>query len=353
MEATTPGRICLFGEHQDYLGLPVIPMAVSLYSRVKGVRSKEKKVVIQKPDLNETESFSLDDLTYSKPRDYYKSGIKVCREEGLTFSHGFDVKLSSGIPIQAGCGSSSSIMVGWIHFLSQVADNKINWPQEKIAELAYKAEVLEFGEPGGMMDQYSTAMGGIIYLESEPEISLMLLNPLPGTFVLGDSREKKNTMDILQHCKNNRLEIINKLKINDPGFSLHSIKITEITNFANVLNKNEMTLLWGTIKNRDILREALDELQSENPNYELVGSLLTDHHAVLRDTLKVSTPKVEKMLDAALAAGAWGGKINGSGGGGCMFAYAPENPEAVAEGIEKVGGKTYNVKSVDGSRILS
>ena len=30
MEISTPGRICLFGEHQDYLGLPVIPMAISL-----------------------------------------------------------------------------------------------------------------------------------------------------------------------------------------------------------------------------------------------------------------------------------------------------------------------------------
>ena len=30
MEISTPGRICLFGEHQDYLGLPVLAMAISL-----------------------------------------------------------------------------------------------------------------------------------------------------------------------------------------------------------------------------------------------------------------------------------------------------------------------------------
>jgi galactokinase len=67
--------------------------------------------------------------------------------------------------------------------------------------------------------------------------------------------------------------------------------------------------------------------------------------------LKVSTPKIESMLDAALDAGALGGKINGSGGGGCMFAYAPNNSEAIAEAIKKVGGKSYIVRADEGTII--
>ena len=57
------------------------------------------------------------------------------------------------------------------------------------------------------------------------------------------------------------------------------------------------------------------------------------------------------MLEAALNAGALGGKINGSGGGGCMFAYASENPEYVAEAIERVGGKSYIIQADEGTRI--
>ena len=56
-------------------------------------------------------------------------------------------------------------------------------------------------------------------------------------------------------------------------------------------------------------------------------------------------------MDAASNAGALGGKINGSGGGGCMFAYAPNNPEDVAEAIEKAGGKAYIVQKDEGTRI--
>ena len=48
---------------------------------------------------------------------------------------------------------------------------------------------------------------------------------------------------------------------------------------------------------------------------------------------------------------ALGGKINGSGGGGCMFAYVPQNPEKVVEAIEKTGGKAYIIHSEVGTRI--
>ena len=311
-----------------------------------------KEVIINKPDINETECLSLDDISYTNERDYYKSGIKVCQDEGLQFSVGFDVEVTSEIPIQAGCSSSSSIMVGWIQFLSQMVNKPINLQPDKIAKLAYKAEVLEFSESGGMMDQYSTSLGGMLYLESEPKIAATPFNPIPGTFVLGDSMEKKDTQGILHRCKNSRLEIIKKLKNNKPEFNLYSIDRSEIANFAKFLTKNDLEILRGTIKNRDILRKALAELQSINPHYPLIGRLLTKHHAILRDVLKVSTAKIEAMLEAALNAGAIGGKINGSGGGGCMFAYAPQDPEAVAGAIEKVGGKAYIVESTAGSTLF-
>ena len=115
MELSTPGRICLFGEHQDYLGLPVIPMGISLRTRLFGEQCLGRSFIINKSNLNEVESFSLDDLAYTKPRDYFKSGVKVCMDEGLTFSNGFECELLSEIPMKAGTASSSSIMVSWIY----------------------------------------------------------------------------------------------------------------------------------------------------------------------------------------------------------------------------------------------
>jgi len=348
MEISTPGRICLFGEHQDYLGLPVIAMGISLRAKIRGEKRSDNQVIIHKPDLAETETFSLDDLSYTKSRDYFKSGIKVCKNAGLTFSTGFECEVTSKIPIRAGTSSSSAISVSWIHFLSQIADVRPNWDQKKIGELAYKTEVEEFNEPGGMMDQYTTAMGNLIYIQSEPGITIESLNPILGTFVLGDSCEPKDTMGILSRCRDSRLEIIQKLKIKNPTFTIHTLN--DGTNISD-LNASEIELYKGTLGNRNLLKRALSELEKEESNHEIIGQLLSEHHQVLRDVLQVSTPKIETMMDAASTAGALGGKINGSGGGGCMFAYAPNNPEHVAEAIEKAGGKTYIIQQDEGTRI--
>ena len=51
---------------------------------------------------------------------------------------------------------------------------------------------------------------------------------------------------------------------------------------------------------------------------------MCEHHSILRDVLKISTPKIEKMCDAAIHAGVVGAKIFGSGGGGCMIAMVPK-----------------------------
>jgi galactokinase len=348
MEITTPGRICLFGEHQDYLGLPVIAMAISLRAKIIGEKRSNNQVIIHKPDLGETETFSLDDLSYTKPRDYFKSGIKVCRNAGLTFSTGFECEVTSKIPIRAGASSSSAISVSWIHFLSYMADVQPKWDQQKIGELAYNSEVEEFNEPGGMMDQYTTAMGNLIYIQSEPDITIESLNPNLGTFILGDSCEPKDTIEILNRCRDARLEIIQKLKIKNPTYTLHTL--SEDVNISD-LNTIEIELYKGTLKNRDLLKRALSELEKKELGHETIGQLLSDHHQVLRDALLISTPKIETMLDAALNAGALGGKINGSGGGGCMFAYAPKNPKQVAEAIEKAGGKAYFIHHDNGTTI--
>ena len=109
-----------------------------------------------------------------------------------------------------------------------------------------------------------------------------------------------------------------------------------------------MTLLTETLLNRDITSEGLDLLNEDIDEIRL-GDLLNRQHAILRDTLGVSTDKIETMLEAAIGAGAHGGKINGSGGGGCMFAYAPDSAEEVASAIEEAGGKAYIVHVDKGS----
>ena len=347
MKITTPGRICLFGEHQDYLGLPVIALAISLRSTIKAVKRNDRKIIINMPDLDEVEEFFLDDLNYTKDRDYFKSAIRVCQKEGLRYTNGFDSTIQSNIPIQAGASSSSSIIVGWIKLISSLADNPPSWDNQTIGRLAYEAEVLEFDEPGGMMDQFSTALGGCIYLSQKP-FQIKKITPDMGAFVLGNSNESKDTLNILRRCKEDRLLMMKKLNNQYPELDFSNC---EMDHGKSILNTKEQVLLKATIKNRQILEHAKKELFKDKLNHIKIGQLLSDHHTILRDSLRVSTDKIDKMIKASLDAGALGAKINGSGGGGCMFAYAPDNPTNIVNAINKSGGSAVIIHGEDGVRI--
>ena len=353
MKVSTPGRICLFGEHQDYLGLPVIAAAISRRIEVAGEKRSDKKVIIKKPNINEKEEFELTNpLIYGKSRDYFKSAIEVLRRKNFEFSTGFEVEINGTIPINSGTSSSSALLVSWLHFLTKMADNPRAVTQKELGEWAYEAEVLEFGEPGGMMDQYATAIGNVIHLSSVPTIQVEALTPTLGTFVLGDSRQPKDTLKILQHVKFGMLAALEKIRKYDASFDLVTSPIEAATEYNTILTPDERLLLHGNLSDRDILREALTMFRTGTIDDQRLGNLLTKHQDSLRDAKRVSTPKIDKMLAVALENGALGGKINGSGGGGCMFVYAPNNAKAVAEAIEKEvpDTKAYCIETEEGTR---
>jgi galactokinase len=350
LTASASGRICLFGEHQDYLGLPVIAAAISRRISVTGGFRSDNKVVIHMPDIDQTESFELlPVIPYTSARDYFKSAINVLTRDGFSFSRGIEVTVYGNIPINSGTSSSSALLVAWINWLISMSDAPAHITRAEIGELAYRAEVLEFGEPGGMMDHYSTAVGEVIYLESQPSIRLEVFQPELGTFVLGDSGQPKDTLGVLKHVKFGMMDAIEKIRKKDPSFSLHTFPAELAPDFKGLLTDSEYTLLKGNLSDRDVLKEALAMFRSNEIAHRRFGELLSIHQESLRDAKKVSTDKINGMIDAALAAGAYGAKINGSGGGGCMFAYAPENPDAVAHAIEKAGGRAYLIKVDEGT----
>ena len=350
IRVSTPGRVCLFGEHQDYLNLPIIACAISLRINIQGSKRSDNILNINLPDINDTEIFSFEEsANYLKERDYFKSSINVLKRHGFTFSNGIDCTVKGKIPINAGTSSSSALIVTWINFLAKMSDQNKALAPEQIAEYAYEAEVLEFAEPGGMMDQYSTAVGGIIFLDSYPEIDVQRMNAKLGTFVLGDSGEPKDTKYILSRVKQQIQKVVAELQKKYSDFSLQTVNKNDIARYTKDLTEEQIELLNGTVRNREITKKAKQILLDNPVDHQAIGKLLTQHHAVLRDILKISTPKIDRMIEASLKAGAYGAKINGSGGGGCMFAYAPVNPEKVKEAIENEGGNAYIIHADNGT----
>lgn len=351
LTVSTPGRVCLFGEHQDYLHLPVVAAAISLRISISGKRRNDSLILIELPDISSRVKIDLNlPIIYREERDYFRSSLKVLLKEGFTFAGGFDCIVRGRIPINAGTSSSSALVVTWINFLTRMSSSNIILPPEQLARYAYEAEVLEFSEPGGMMDHYSTSIGGIISIDFMPEASVTRIDAPLKNIVLGNSHEPKNTKYILANVKDRVIGIDTMLRKIDGNFSLQNIEKASLDSYKGYLDTLQYKLLDGTILNRDLTREARTELGKTEINHKKIGMLLNQHQVVLREVLGISTPKIDRMIDASLRSGAYGAKINGSGGGGCMFAYAPEDPGRVKEAIEAAGGEAFIIDVDTGSR---
>jgi len=175
-----------------------------------------------------------------------------------------------------------------------------------------------------------------------------------GTFVLGDSLEAKDTLGILSRVKFGTLGGVNKIKQQDASFDLSSATLSDLNALKNLITEDENILIRANISDRDILLAAKAMFEGETDwSDQALGDLLNQHQQNLREHKRISTPKIDRMIRASLDSGALGAKINGSGGGGCMFAYAPENPEKVVEAIEKEGGKAYIIRVDQGTKTES
>lgn len=349
LQISSPGRICLLGEHQDYFGLPVIAAAVNLRIWVKGTPRKDSVFQINLRDTGEVVEFSLDEeLIYTQKRDYLKSSVNVLRRKGVQWSHGWDCEIQGTIPINSGTASSSALVVAWIKFLLEASRKQRNFRKETIAELAFLSEVAEFKEPGGRMDHYSSALGKVIGIHFENGLKIKRFNPPLREFILADSLQRKDTTGVLAAIKSHVLTALTRVQKGRPSFNLFQPVDPQDQKKIDHLPPVEKRLLKGTLRTRELTAEAEKLLSQKDFDHSRFGKLLSRQHEVMRDDLQVSSPKLERMVQESLSAGALGAKINGSGGGGCIVVYAPQKTEKVAEALRKSNARVFIIKVDEG-----
>lgn len=349
---SAPGRLCLLGEHQDYFGLPIIAAAINLRITIDGKKRQDRRFNLNLPDVGEKDAFPLDtELAYNQERDYLKSAVNILQREGLTFSSGWECLIKGNIPINAGTASSSALVVAWIKFLLEAAQDKRATNPESNAELAFQAEVAEFEEPGGKMDHYTSASGGVVSLHFGEKLRLKRHPNQLEEFVLADSLIKKNTIDTLGYIKKHVLSGLDRIQGRMKHFTLSSALGAREREEIEKLPEVEKRLLKGTLMTRDITAEGERLFSSDDFDHQHFGRLLSRQQDVMRDYLKVSLPKLDQMIETAQEAGALGAKINGSGKGGCIFAYTPGKSDQVAEALSQIGARPYVVRIDTGARV--
>ena len=326
-----PGRVCLFGEHQDYLGLPVIAAAISLGCRLVVEPQTSGFWTLSTPSLGFTWQSHVDDAIAAQPEsspgpsDFLRAGLHEALKAGWDVRCGGVVTGHVDLPVQAGLSSSSALVVAWIQALARVAG--VALAPHELAAMAHRAEVLHFGEPGGHMDHVASAVGGTLRIH--PDGSTTALNVLEdGVWVVVDSGQPKDTRGHLTRCKTQRQRLVSA-----QGGEWCAPEA--LPTWAG-LSESEQLLWQATWQSKALEERASGQWSSSR---QLAG-WMNDHHAALRDGLSLSTPRLEAIGRAALEAGAWGWKLVGSGGGGCALVWCERGKtEVVHRAVRKAGAK--------------
>ena len=321
---SSPGRICLFGEHQDYLGLPVIPMAINKRLKLNyQLKKNPSHVSFSSQQLHHVENMSYDQKPVLGGSNFdYLLAVYTYFWNQMERKPISELIIDSEIPIRGGLSSSAALLVATTFLFNTILNLK-HTPEE-LAEIAYFCEHEILGVSCGRMDQYSSSLGGIFYMTSDTNPTIV---PLKFTseafFVIGNSNiERKADLPLktvqksifqgLRILKNHNLTDLNSRDIN-----------------AGNLAKHQKNKLKGIIGVRNNTQKALDELKKNKQDLEYIGSLLSEQQNFLKNNYGVSHLKLDKMCEISKKNGALGAKLTGAGFGGCMFALCADKDIAL------------------------
>lgn len=333
-----PARICFFGDHQDYLDLPVIAGTIDRFITFNAVEKSGDSLQINLPDIDVSYVIPLSEpgIVIEK-NDYFRSAMAVLKKNGIEVQKGFEVTVSGNIPVNAGLSSSSALVVGWIRFLLAAAEVSYKITDVQIGKWAYESEVLFFNQPGGLMDQYTIALGGLIYIDTQSGQCTPLNTDL-GTLIVAESGLAKQTLTVLKNASVYAQKAIKAVVEQYPKFDIHLATVADYLKYRDSIPEKYQPYWYAAIHNYDLTRKAKAMLLERKTNPILLGQWMQEHQYILQHHIQNTPPEMIKMIDAAIAAGALGAKIIGSGGGGCIVAMATEKTKtAIIEAMLTAG----------------
>jgi galactokinase len=346
--ASAPGRMDFLNTHQDYKGLPVVPIAVNLRTYVALLRRRSGSFKVHSLTLKEsgaeyTDEFETTDLR-TRGRgwfgDYLRSVIVSLQRMGIRpRSEGGEIIIDSSVPIASGLASSAALEVAFCTFLNHYWGLQLSPPE--IAEACFVAENSVMGIPCGRLDQYSAAIGGAILLYPFPPVKYESLPLVRCVFVAVDSGIRHSVKEIhpvrqreinvgLEQILEKEIppELRARLAKHYASVAWDQIKYGELEPILREVEEKPAKRIAYTLLANESTSRIVEALRTGLATLDLLAHVINEQHELLRDLYDVSTPEMERIREAMLTNGALGVKISGAGLGGCLIGICRDERDA-------------------------
>lgn len=331
-----PGRVNLIGEHIDYHGLPVLPMAIQRRIVFAFQARRDERIVVKSEQQGDTFHGSVAiPFVAGRPGDwgnYVRAAAEALRSS-YKILNGLDGYIASDLPSAAGLSSSSALLIAFSLALLRV--NGTEPELHDLARLLPDAEQL-VGTRGGGMDHVTilTSQTGHATLITSFDPLAIEFVPVPPTwrFLVAHSLVHAEKSSGAREAYN-AVRAAGTLALQKLGFVSYRDAIASSNVRLSALDNEQERdgYLHVTTEARRV-QEATAALRNADPI--AFGRLLNESHASLRDRLRVSVPAVDELVICANKAGAFGARMTGAGFGGCVVCLCSvANVESVARSL--------------------
>lgn len=287
--ASAPGKIILFGEHAVVYGRPAIAVPVAqLHAEAAIEPAHNGAVWVDAADIGR--QYHLDRAPADDP---IAAIIRLACEHFKAPPKGFRLYVHSTIPVARGLGSGAAVSVAVAHALAGFFQKKVS--KEELSELAFQVERLHHGTPSGIDNTVIAFEEPVYFVRGEPIQSFRVARPF-------------------------------RIAIADTG-------VPAPTKVA----VGDVRRVWEADRARyDALFDKVGEIARsartaiETGRVDQIGPLMNENQALLRE-MGVSSAEIEKLVQAALRAGAGGAKLSGGGRGGNIIALVEDATRAKVE----------------------
>jgi mevalonate kinase len=314
MSSSAPGKIILFGEHAVVYGYPAIAVPFGALQAVaeSSTQPPGSGLVICAQETGQHLRVNASPPQADNP---------LVRAAQLVLTHfaanppDLTLSVHSTIPMGGGFGSGAAVASVIMRELSIALGQPLEG--DTLNALVYEIETIYHGTPSGIDNTVIVFNKPVYFVKGTPPQAFQI--DAPFTFVVADSGEQGSTRETVGDVR--------KLREAEPS------RVTPILERIGELVKAARTVI-------------------EQGDPASLGPLMVENHGLLR-SLTVSSPLLERLVDAAMSAGALGSKLSGGGRGGNVIALArPIDAPQVAEALRLAGARRTWITVVEPPPIL-